>query len=151
MQFRRVLPFALTLLLGFIAGGYVFSKSVERSFLAVHKCDDSCLDLKDLAGLLGSVGIQRMPNLLPYLVAQSTECVAVRHPKPEGRFHLVFLPKRDVRNVLELAPSDIPYLTGCLALAREQVSMAGVKNYRLVTNGPELQHVTYFHFHVIAK
>ena len=151
MHIRRVLPFALTLLLGFIAGGYVFSKTVERSFLAVHNCEDSCLELKDFAGLLGSVGIQYTPNLLPYLVAQSRECVAVRHPKPEWRFHLVFLPKRDVRNVLELTPSDLPYLTACLALAQEQVSRAGVKNYRLVTNGPELQHVTYFHFHVIAK
>jgi diadenosine tetraphosphate (Ap4A) HIT family hydrolase len=105
----------------------------------------------DLAGLLGSVGIQHAPTLLPFYEAQSKECVAVRHPKPEGRFHLVFLPKRDVRNVLELTTEDIPFLVGCLALAREQVAKAGVRNYRFVTNGPELQHVTYFHFHVIAK
>ena len=25
------------------------------------------------------------------------------------------------------------------------------RNYRLVTNGPALQHVTYLHFHLIAR
>jgi len=148
---RRALFYLFTLIVGIVFGGYLFSKTLERSFLAVHNCDDACLEIKDIAGLLGSVGILHAPNLLPFLVAQSKECVAVRHPKPEGRLHLVFLPRRDVRNVLELTEEDIPFLTGCLALARELVSASGVKNYRMVTNGPELQHVTYFHFHVIAK
>jgi hypothetical protein len=148
---RRVAPYILTLLLGVLVGGFLFSKSIQRSFLAVESCGNECPQLKDLAGLLGSVGIQHAPTLLPFFEAQSKECVAVRHPKPEGRFHLVFLPKRDVRNVLELTQEDIPFLLGCLALAREQVAKAGVRNYRLVTNGPDLQHVTYFHIHVIAK
>ena len=148
---RRMLPYILTLLVGVVVCGYMFSKTIERSFLAVHNCEGVCLELKNFAGLLGSVGIQHTPGLLPLLVGQTTQCVAVRHPKPEGRFHLVFLPKRDVRNVLELKDEDVPFFTGCLALARELVSAAGVKNYRLVTNGPALQHVTYFHFHVIAK
>ena len=148
---RRVAPYFLTLLLGVLIGGFLFSKSIERSFLAVQSCDEECLQLKDIAGLLGSLGIQHAPTLLPFFEAQSEECVAVRHPKPEGRFHLIFLPKRDVRNVLELTTEDIPFLVGCLALAREQVANAGIRNYRVVTNGPELQHVTYFHFHVIAK
>jgi hypothetical protein len=148
---RRAVPFLLVLILGIGIGGILFSKTVQRSFLAVHICEKDCLELKDLAGLLGSLGILHTPSLLPFLEAQSAECVAVRHPKPEGRFHLVFLPKRDVRNVLELTPEDIPFLAGCLALARQQVAKAGISNYRLVTNGPELQHLTYFHFHVIAK
>jgi hypothetical protein len=148
---RRVAPYILTLLLGVLIGGFLFSKSIKRSFLAVQSCDEECLQLKDLAGLLGSMGIKHAPTLLPFYVAQSKDCVAVRHPKPEGSFHLVFLPKRDVRNVLELTQEDIPFLVGCLALARDQVAKAGVRNYRFVTNGPELQHVTYFHLHVIAK
>ena len=147
----RVAPYILTLLVGVLMGGALFSKSIERSFLAVENCGKECLQPKDLAGLLGSLGIQHAPTLLPFFEAQSKECVAIRHPNPEGRFHLVFLPKRDARNVLELTQEDIPFLVGCLALAREQVAKAGVRNYRLVTNGPALQHVTYFHFHVIAK
>ena len=148
---RSALLYTLVLLLGVAIGGYMFSNSVQRSFLAVSDCDGQCLELKDIAGLLASAGIQRVPSLLPFVAAQSKECVAVRHPKPEGQFHLVFLPKRDVRNVLELTADDVPYLTDCLALARKLVSKAGVQNYRVVTNGPALQHVTYFHFHVVAK
>lgn len=148
---RKSVQFILTLALGVLIGGLLFSKSIQRSFLAVHSCENECLEPKDLVGLLGSIGIQHTPSLLPFVEAQSKECVAVRHPKPEGRFHLVFFPKRDARNALELTMEDVPFLTGCLALAREQVAKAGVRNYRLITNGPELQHATYFHFHVIAK
>jgi diadenosine tetraphosphate (Ap4A) HIT family hydrolase len=84
-------------------------------------------------------------------VGESNECIAIRHPKPEGRVHLVLFPKRDVRNVLELQPEDGPYVLGCFALARKLTDLEGVRNYRLLTNGPALQHVTYLHFHVIAK
>ena len=89
---RRVAPYILTLLMGVVIGGFLFSKSIKRSLLAVQSCDEECLQPKDLAGLLGSLGIQHAPTLLPFYEAQSKECIAVRHPKPEGRFHLVFLP-----------------------------------------------------------
>jgi hypothetical protein len=148
---RKILSYFITLLAGVTLGGYLFADSVKRSFLAVGECDTQCSEIKDLAGLLASAGILRTPSLLPFLVSQSKECIAVKHPKPEGRFHLVFLPKRDVRNVMELTAEDVPYLTGCLALARKEVAKASIDNYRLVSNGPSLQHVTYFHFHVIAK
>lgn len=138
-------------LAGVVAGGSLFSRSLPRSFLAVQACDGQCLQLRDLGGLLASAGIQFLPGALPYLEAESTECVAVRHPKPQGAYHITYLPKRDVRNVMELTPQDVPYLLGCLALAREHAAKAGITNYRLLSNGPDLQHVTYFHFHVIAN
>lgn len=148
---RRGLLVLVTFCAGVVTGGYLFSKSLPRSFLAVHACDGQCLSLKDLGGLLASAGIQVVPGALPNLEAESKDCVAVRHPKPEGAYHITYLPKRDVRNVMELTEQDAPFLLGCLALAREHAAKAGITNYRLVTNGPGLQHVTYFHFHVIAK
>ena len=147
---RRVAPYILTLLLGVVIGGFLFSKAIKRSLLAVQSCDEECPSQRILP-VFWARGIQHAPTLLPFYEAQSKECIAVRHPKLEGRFHLVFLPKRDVRNVLELTQEDVPFLVGCLVLAREQVAKAGVRNYRFVTYGPELQHITYFHFHVIAK
>ena len=148
---RRTLSILIALLLGIVVGGYLFRESQPRSFLALHACHDQCFKIKDLAGLLASAGINHTPGLLPFLASESKRCVAVRHPKPEGRYHLVYLPKRDLRNVLELTAEDIPFLTDCLALAREDASRAGVRDYRLTTNGPGLQHVTYMHFHVVAK
>jgi len=147
---RLALAFIATLLLGVAIGGHAFSRTVQRPFLTVHDCEPACLSIKDIAGLMGSAGIHLAPGLLPYLAAQSAHCVAVRHPRPEGRFHLVFLPRRDVRNIMELTADDLPSLAGCLALAREQLALAGIRDYRVVTNGPGLQHVTYLHVHVIA-
>lgn len=78
-------------------------------------------------------------------------CVGISHWAPEGRYHVTYFPKKDARNIMELRAEDTPYLLDCLALARKHVSEAGFENYRVVTNGPALQHLTYFHFHVIAK
>jgi hypothetical protein len=148
---QRSLSFLVVFLAGLAAGGYLFSKSLPRSFLAASACDDQCLRVKDLAGLLASAGIQHAPELMPFVESKSSSCVGVRHPKPEGRYHMVYLPRRDVRNIMELTPEDVPYLTGCLALAREDIVRAGIRDYRLVSNGPALQQVTYMHFHVIAR
>lgn len=52
---------------------------------------------------------------------------------------------------MELQPEDMPYLLDCLALARHDVERGGLANYRFVSNGPALQHVSYFHFHIIAQ
>ena len=65
--------------------------------------------------------------------------------------HIVLFPKRDVRNVLEIQPEDGPFVLGCFALARELVKRSDIANYRIYTNGPALQHVTYLHFHLVAK
>jgi hypothetical protein len=148
---HRALVFIAIFLLGLVAGGYLFAKTLPRSFIALNECGTQCLELNDLAGLLASVGIQRAPGMLPLLVGQSAECVAVRHPRPEAPYHVTFLPKRDLRNILELTDEDVPYLLGCLALARQYVADARLHSYRIVTNGPGLQHVTYFHFHVIGQ
>jgi len=148
---QRALALLFVFVAGLVVGGYLFSKSLPRSFLATSACDVQCTHVKDLAGLLASAGIQHTPDLVPFLENKSPTCLAVRHPKPEGRYHMVYLPRRDVRNIMELTPEDIPYLSGCLALAREDVLRAGVRDYRLISNGPSLQHVTYMHFHVIAR
>jgi hypothetical protein len=142
---------AAAFIAGTLAGGYAFSHSIPRSFLAVHDCGQRCLEPRDLLGLLASAGIQHAPGLLPRRVAESPQCVGIAHWAPEGRYHVAYFPKRDVRNIMELGPEDAPYLLDCLALARQHVAAAGFENYRVVSNGPALQHLTYFHFHVIAR
>jgi len=148
---RLILSFLLVFLLGVTTGGYLFSRSLPRSFLALDQCDGQCLKRKDLLGLLASAGIQHAPNWVPFVVAESKMCVAVRHPRPTSNYDIVFFPKRDVRHALELESQDVPYLVDCLALASEQVRKDHIRDYRLVSNGPALQDVTYFHFHIISN
>lgn len=148
---RRLLMPIAVLITGVLLGAYFFSRSIPRSLLAVSDCGSTCYKPNDVAGLLVSAGIQRLPGVIPGVQRESNECLAVRHPEPEGRVHFVLFPKRDARNILELTSDDQPFVMGCFALARELAREANALNWRLVTNGPALQHATYLHFHLIAK
>ncbi|WP_324884141.1 HIT domain-containing protein [Polaromonas sp.] len=147
---RFLLPITF-LIVGLLLGGYLFSRSIPRSFLAVSSCGGTCYKPNEIAGLLASAGIQTLSSALPGVERESNECLAIRHPQPEGRMHFVLFPKRDSKNILELTLEDQPFVIACFALARELVREGNVHNWRLVTNGPALQHVTYLHFHLIAK
>lgn len=143
------------LLLGIALGGYLFSATLPRTPLALSDCGGRCLRPNELAGLLASAGIQKlpalMPGLLPGIESESAECVAVRHPRPQDQVHYVLLPKHDVRNIAELTVEDEPYVMGCLALAGRLIRRDHLVRYQLHTNGPGLQDVTYLHFHIVGR
>ena len=147
---RRTTTVIVALAAGVLLGGWLFSRSIPRSFLAVSNCGDSCYKLNDLAGLFASVGIQTGSTAL-VAEAESTQCVAIKHPRPENRVHYVLFPKRDAKSVLELQPEDGPFVLGCFALAGQLARTEALGNYRLYSNGPALQHITYVHFHLVAK
>lgn len=148
---RRAILLIAAFAVGVVVGGYLFSRSIPRSFLALPDCGEYCLQPKDLLGLIASAGLSHAEGLVPRKATESPRCVGVAHWKPEGRYHVTYFPKRDARNILELDEEDSPFLLECLALAKAHVTAAGFLNYRVVSNGPALQHLTYFHFHVIAK
>jgi diadenosine tetraphosphate (Ap4A) HIT family hydrolase len=143
---RTLLPSAIA----FVLGAALFSGSQPRSVYNLRDCQGDCLAKRDAGGALASLFLRHAPSLTPLLLEESERCVAVRHWKPRGDFHRVYLPKRDVRNIMELAQEDVPYLLDCLALANRHLAQVGLRNYRVLSNGPESQHVTYFHFHVIS-
>ena len=151
MNFKR---FALALALfalGVACGGYLFSETIPRSFLAIGNCQGNCYKPNELAGLITSVAIQRAPFLVPGVVMESDTCLAIRYPRPEARIHYVLFPKHDVKNITTLTPEDTPYVLGCFALARELVERDHLQSYLLKTNGPALQDITYLHFHLIGR
>jgi diadenosine tetraphosphate (Ap4A) HIT family hydrolase len=133
-----------------MCGGYVFSKSLPRSFLAIGSCADRCFKSSEIAGLITSAAISRAPFTVPSVVLESDTCVAIRHPKAEWRIHYVLFPKHDTRNIATLTPEDAPYLLGCMAMVRALVEKDHLQAYRLQTNGPKLQEIAYLHFHLIA-
>ena len=135
---------------GLVVGGYLFSASQPRSFLALSQCDH-CYQPKDLAGLLASVGIQRAEAALPLVQKETDKCLAIRHPVPEARVHFVVFPKKDVKSIADVSVDDGSYVLDCVAVIRALVTENGLRNYRVVTNGPGFQGVTYLHFHLIAR
>ena len=107
--------------------------------------------MKDLAGLLASVGIQRAEAALPLVQKETDKCVAIRHPMPEGRLHLVVFPKKDIKSIADVSVDDERYVLDCIGVIRALVTEGGLRNYRVVTNGPGLQSVTYLHFHLLVR
>jgi Scavenger mRNA decapping enzyme C-term binding len=146
----RIFLAALTLLVGVALGGYLFSDTRPRSFLAVSSCD-SCYRPNDLAGLLASAGIQRAAVAVPLAVKETDRCVAIEHPFRKVKFHYVVFPKKDIKNIAEVAIEDQPHILDCLAVIRALVVENGLRDYRVETNGPGLQHVTYLHFHLMSS
>jgi histidine triad (HIT) family protein len=141
----------LALSVGIAIGGYLFSDTQPRSFLAFNKCAGTCYQANELLGLLTSVGIQRFPALFPAVVKETDKTIVIEHPTPEARIHYLVIPKKDIKNIGELSDADRESLIDAFAVMREIVNEKGLVNYRVTTNGPGYQGVTYLHFHLTAR
>jgi diadenosine tetraphosphate (Ap4A) HIT family hydrolase len=146
----RIFLGVLTFLAGVVCGGYLFADSRPRPFLAVTDCR-SCYRPSDLAGLLVSAGIQKIPGAMPLVVKESDRCLAIMHPFPKTRIHFVVFPKKDIKSIADISVDDAPYVLDCLAMIRALVVENDLRNYLVETNGPDVQDITYLHFHVISK
>ena len=148
----KVKIFLLTLFstcTGVLIGGYLFSKSQPRSFLALNRCHN-CLSFEDLLGLMASIGIQRFPKFVPSVVFETDKTVVIKHPLPLSRIHYVIVPKKDIKNIGEISEADSPYLVDVFSVARSIIEKEALLNYRLSSNGPGFQDVTYLHFHLVG-
>ena len=150
---RRIKTLLLVLLifsLGVVCGGYLFASSRPRSFLAVGRCEGTCLQPNELVGLVASVGIQKFSGLVPSVVKETDKTIAITHPSPQARTHFVIIPKRDIKNVGQLTEADRDFLIDMYAVSRQLIDENGLVNYQLIANGPGYQTATYLHFHLVA-
>jgi len=135
------------LIIGLVIGGFLFSKPQPRSFLAITNCQNICYKANDLAGLLASAGVSQAPGAVPFVVKETDKTIALKYPS--GRRHWVIVPKRDIKNVGDISADDQAYLIDAYAVIGDLIRENNVQTYRLYTNGPGLQTVTYLHFHLI--
>ena len=133
---------------GIVIGGYLFSRSQPRSFLALNSCE-RCMSPKDLAGLLASVAIRRTPGIIPFVALETDKTIAIKLPFQKTHIHYVIIPKKDIRNIGEVGEEDAPYLTDAFLVARRIIEKEKMTRYRIFTNGPYYQDVTYLHFHLV--
>lgn len=137
--------------IGIVIGGYLFQDTQPRSFLTFHKCEDTCLNLNELVGLLGSVGIQKVPVALePFIIRESDKTLVVKHPMPLAELHYVVVPKKDIRNAADLSDEDQEYLMDAYAVMADIIKEKGLFDYKIITNGPGFQTMGYFHFHLVS-
>src|SRR5262249_38007487 len=149
-KLKPVFVSVLCLAIGLVGGGMLFSQSQPRSVLAIYNCDQ-CLDVKELAGLLASVGIQKFPGLLPAVVMETDRTIAMQLPSTKQGVHYVLIPKKDIKNIGEISAEDAPYLIDIFAVAQRIIVDKALSKYEIITNGPGYQEVAYLHFHLLSK
>jgi histidine triad (HIT) family protein len=140
-----------SLALGIILGGYLFSDTRPRSFLALNRCDGTCLNANELLGLTASVGVQKFSGLAPSVVKETDKTLVIEHPSPQARLHYLVIPRKDIKDVADLSDADREYLVDAFKVAGEIIRERNLTNYRLTTNGPGYQTATYLHFHLTAN
>ena len=149
-KFKLPFLFLLSICVGIVIGGYLFSQSQPRSFLAIQNCE-RCLNPSDLAGLLASVVIQKFPALIPLVVHETDKTVAFKLPFSKAKAHYVIVPKKDIKDVGEISEADVPYLADAFFVLGQIIRENKLVNYWLETNGPGFQDVTYLHFHLVVR
>ena len=147
---RRLLAAASLFALGGAVGAYVFADTKPRSVLALGRCERTCYGRNQLIGLAASVGIARVPSAVPSVVLETDKSIALRHPRPEARIHIVVVPKKDIRDAGDVTEQDAPYVEDAFAVMAELIRRHKLHNYRIITNGPGFQDVSYLHFHLRA-
>jgi hypothetical protein len=150
-KLRLFIGILILLGMGVIIGGYVFRKTQPRSVIALNNCNNACLKPNDLAGLLVSISIQNTPGLMPGVIKETDKTIVIKHPFPEARIHDVIFSKRDIKNIGSIPQEDQPYLQDMLAVAAQIIQEQHLTKYKLITNGPDYQLVTYLHFHLLAQ
>lgn len=154
MKTRSLPATALIFAMGVLIGGYLFAKSQPRAFLALKDCNGACLHAEQVTGLVASVGVLRFPRLIPYIVKETDHCAAMRAPyasQDQSHFHYVIFPKKDIKDIADIAIEDQPYIWDCIGLMRALIVEQGLRNYRVTTNGPGFQDVGYLHFHIVSE
>jgi histidine triad (HIT) family protein len=149
-KLKLVILIILLFSIGVLTGGYLFHKTQPRSVISLNNCNGTCLRANDLLGLLASIGIQNAPGLVPSVVKETDKTIVIKHPFPEAKIHYVIIPKKDIKDIGSISLEDQPYLQDMFAVAAEIIKDEHLTNYKLITNGPTYQQVTYLHFHLLA-
>ena len=141
----------ILIILGLAVGAYLFSDTQPRSVLRITECGDKCLTQNELVGLFASVGMQRFGNFIPDIQMETDKTIVIRHPRPQYPMHYVVVPKKDIKNIGQLSEGDQEYLVDAWAVINAFVQEKEITSYRIITNGPGYQSVSYLHFHIIGK
>lgn len=93
-----------------------------------------------------------MSFAIPVKRLRETETLmAFHHPKPSYPFHILLVPKRAVKTLMEFDSNDSSFLTDLYSTAQSLVKEFHLDAYRLIVNGGEFQDFPQLHFHLISE
>lgn len=149
-KLKRTAVFISIFIVGAIIGGYIFSDTQPRSFLAINRCNNTCLEPKELIGLVNSVIIQKTPILMPKVILETDKTIAIEHPNPQSPYHYVVFPKKDIKNIGQMSRGDEEYIKDMMSSISHLIKEKELTEYQIISNGPGYQETTYLHFHLQA-
>lgn len=150
MNFKKSAILFIIFIAGLIAGGYLFRDTQPRSFLRIDACDKNCLNPNELLGLIGSVGVQNLPGLIPFVVKETDKTIVIESPIHDAPIHYVIIPKKDIKDIGDISEVDKEYLIDAYAVIGNIIRENNLRQYKIYTNGPYYQTVNYLHFHLLA-
>ena len=106
-----------------------------------------------LVGALIRLGIASMSFAIPlHRLRETDTLLAFYHPSPSYPVHILLVPKRAYRSLLEVPAEDGVFLNDLLAAVQSLVRELGLeeRGYRLIANGGPNQDVPVLHFHLIS-
>jgi hypothetical protein len=139
--------FLFIVILTFWFGLYLGMKTQPRSLIALNKCQKNCLNVEEVAGLVGSVGIS-LNGQKPFVFKENDNCFSIKMPRSIAKLHYVIIPKTDIKDLGDLKDTDSKVVQDCINIAIEHIQQERLENYYFRTNGPERQDVRYLHFHL---
>lgn len=107
-----------------------------------------------LVGALIRTGFADMSFAVPVKRLRETPTlVAFYHPSPSYALHILIVPKRGYRTLLDVAPEDAAFQRDLFETVQDLVRAHGLEEsgYRLIANGGAYQEVPILHFHLISE
>lgn len=77
--------------------------------------------------------------------------IAFHHPKPSYPFHVLLVPKRAVKSLMDFNSSDSAFLSDLYSTTQSLVAEFHLTAYRLIVNGGEVQDFPQLHFHLVSE
>ena len=87
------------------------------------------------------------------IVFENASIIAIKDIHPIAPIHVLIIPKKEIKDLQSLAPSDFGLLGEVVTVAQQLAEQFGIeKGYRLLTNnGPAAgQTIFHLHFHLIG-
>ncbi|MFO8036995.1 MAG: HIT domain-containing protein [Anaerolineales bacterium] len=98
--------------------------------------------------------VDHVSSLLPLKrVHETNSLIAFFHPRPLYPIHVLILPKRKYRSVLDIPPEDEELIQDLISTIKVCVSDLNLeqRSYRFILNGGKAQDVPLLHFHLIGE
>lgn len=100
------------------------------------------------------MGFAYMSFAIPFeRLRETATLLAFYHPRPAYPVHILLVPKRPYRSLLDVDPQDDDFLRDLFTTVQTLVREMGLEEggYRLIANGGAYQDIPILHFHLVSE